>query len=127
MKRIEATIDPAELDEVREALAHAGALGMTVLDVRGFDRKRKSRRVYFGSAYAEDSALKLKITVVVVDDRAPAILEALARPGRPVLATQVVLAVRIRTDERGDDALAWRPSSRRRTMRTIEPTDTKSR
>jgi|HubBroStandDraft_2_1064218.scaffolds.fasta_scaffold99319_2 nitrogen regulatory protein P-II 1 len=106
MKRIEVTIDPAELDEVRETLAEAGALGMTVLEVRGFDRRRTSRRVYFGSAYAEDSALKLKITVVVVDDCAPAILEALERSGRPVSATQIVEAVRIRTDERGDDALA---------------------
>ncbi len=100
---------------------------MTVLDVRGFDRKRASRRVYFGSAYAEDSTLKLKITVVVVDDRAPAILEALVKSGRPVVATQVVEAVRIRTDERGDDALVWQPPSRQRAMRTIESTAKKSR
>jgi nitrogen regulatory protein P-II 1 len=114
MKRIEATIDPTELDEVWEALSEAGAEGMTVLDVRTFDRKSATRKVYFGAAYVEDFVLKLQITVVVLDDQVGTVLDALERYDRAVLVTQVVEAVRIRTDERGNDAVCSRPAFRPR-------------
>jgi nitrogen regulatory protein P-II 1 len=118
MKRIEATIDPTELDEVWETLSEAGVEGMTVLDVRTFDRTSTTRKVYFGAAYVEDFAMKLQVTVVVVDDQAPAVLEALEPFDRNVLVAQVVEAVRIRTDERGNDALCSQPAFRPRELPT---------
>jgi nitrogen regulatory protein P-II 1 len=118
MKRIEATIDPTELDEVWETLSEAGVEGMTVLDVRTFDRRSATRKVYFGAACVEDSALKQQITVVVVDAQASAVLEALQPFDSAVLVTEVVEAVRIRTDERGNDAVSSRSAFRPRELST---------
>jgi nitrogen regulatory protein PII len=105
MKCIEAIVDTMELDQARKALSKAGVEGMTVLALRDLDRKRSDLHL----GWADVAGLALKIAVVAPDDRVPAILEALEEFDSTVLVTRVVEAVRIRTGERGDQALRSRP------------------
>jgi nitrogen regulatory protein P-II 1 len=112
MKRVEAIIKPFKLDEVKEALAQVGVKGMTVTEVKGFGRTGGKREVYRGSAYVVDFVPKVRIDVVVPDSLVPEVLEAIetaARTGRigdgKVFVTPVEEAIRIRTGERGEDAI----------------------
>jgi nitrogen regulatory protein P-II 1 len=112
MKKVEAVIKPFKLDEVKDALGEAGVQGMTVTEVRGFGRTGGKREVYRGSAYVVDFVPKVKVEVVVEDDQVVAVLEAIekaAKTGRigdgKIFVTPVEEAVRIRTGERGGDAL----------------------
>jgi len=112
MKKVEAVIKPFKLDEVKDALGEAGVQGMTVTEVRGFGRTGGKREVYRGSAYVVDFVPKVKVEVVVEDDVVAAVIEAVekaAKTGRigdgKIFVTPVEEAVRIRTGERGGDAL----------------------
>ncbi len=112
MKRIEAIIKPFKLDEVKEALAKVGIEGMTVSDVKGFGRQKGHTELYRGAEYVVDFLPKVKIEVLVTDTKAPEIVQVIERVARTgkigdgkifVLAVEEV--VRIRTGERGADAL----------------------
>ncbi len=112
MKKIEAIIKPFRLDDVKEALHDIGLQGMTVVDVRGFGRQKGHTELYRGAEYVIDFLPKVKIEIVVedglVDDAITAIAEA-AHSGRigdgKIFITPVEDAVRIRTGERGAEAI----------------------
>ncbi len=112
MKKVEAIIKPFKLDDVKDALGDVGVKGMTVTEVKGFGRTGGKREVYRGSAYVVDFVPKVKIDVVVADDLVVAVIEAIensAKTGRigdgKIFVSPVEEAVRIRTGERGDDAI----------------------
>src|SRR4051794_3167476 len=112
MKKVEAIVKPFKLDEVKDALAEVGIQGMTVTEVKGFGRTGGKKEVYRGSAYVVDFVPKVKIEVVVPDEMVHQVIEAIekaAKTGRigdgKIFATPVDEAVRIRTGERGKDAI----------------------
>ena len=112
MKKIEAIIKPFKLDEVKDALAEVGVQGMTVSEVKGFGRTGGKKEVYRGSAYVVDFVPKVKIEVVVPDELVHDVLEAIeksAKTGRigdgKIFVVPVEEAVRIRTGERGKEAI----------------------
>jgi len=112
MKKIEAIIKPFKLDEVKDALAHEGVEGMTVSEVKGFGRQKGHTELYRGAEYVVDFLPKIKIELLLGDERAAAavaVIEKTARTGRigdgKVFVTTVDDAVRIRTGERGIDAI----------------------
>jgi nitrogen regulatory protein P-II 1 len=112
VKRIEAVIRPSKLDEVKEALAEVGIKGMTVSEVKGFGRTGGRREVYRGSAYVVDFTPKVMVEIVAHDDLVTTILEAIqtvAKTGKigdgKIFVSDVVEVVRIRTGERGEDAI----------------------
>jgi nitrogen regulatory protein P-II 1 len=112
MKKIEAIIKPFKLDEVKDALAEVGVQGMTVTEVKGFGRTGGKKEVYRGSAYVVDFVPKVKLEVVVPDDLVHDVLDAIeksAKTGRigdgKIFVVPVEEAVRIRTGERGKEAI----------------------
>ena len=112
MKRIEAVIRPSKLDEVKEALSEVGVKGMTVSEVKGFGRTGGRREVYRGSAYVVDFSPKVMIEIVAHDDLVTTIIEAIqavAKTGKigdgKIFVSDVLEVVRIRTGERGEDAV----------------------
>ncbi len=112
MKRIEAIIKPSRLDAVKAALEDIGASGLSVYEVKGFGRQKGHTEVYRGAEYAVAFVPKVKVEVVVENDAVPAAIErivAAARTGKigdgKIFVTDVAEVVRIRTDERGRDAL----------------------
>ena len=112
MKKIEAIIKLFKLDEVKEALAQEGVQGMTISEVKGFGRQRGHTELYRGAEYVVDFLPKVKIEILVEDDKAAAVTEAIitaARTGRigdgKIFILPVEDAVRIRTGERGADAI----------------------
>jgi len=112
MKRIEAIIRPAKLDEVKEALAEVGIHGMTLSEVKGFGRTGGHKEVYRGSAYVVDFSPKVKVDIVAPDDQVLAVIEAVEKAAKTgkigdgkVFVSDVIDVVRIRTGERGPDAL----------------------
>jgi nitrogen regulatory protein P-II 1 len=112
MKKIEAIIKPFKLDEVKDALSEVGLAGMTVTEVKGFGRQKGHTEVYRGSEYTVDFLPKIKLEVVVgdsqLDDAIKAITEA-AKTGKigdgKVFILPVEEAVRIRTGEKGEEAV----------------------
>ncbi len=112
MKMIQAIIKPFKLDDVRDALNEAGVSGLTVCEVKGYGRQKGHTELYRGAEYVVEFLPKLRIDVVVPDDRADAVADAIinaAKTGKigdgKIFVTPVENAVRIRTGERGDDAL----------------------
>ena len=112
MKKIEAIIKPFKLDEVRDRLREAGVSGMTVYEVKGFGRTGGKSEVYRGSAYVVDFVPKIRIEVVVPDAMVADVVTALAMAAKTgkigdgkIFVTPIEEAVRIRTGERGDDAI----------------------
>jgi nitrogen regulatory protein P-II 1 len=112
MKLITAIVKPFTLDDVKAALEQLGLLGMTVSEVRGYGRQKGHTEVYRGAEYAVDFVAKMKIEVLVDDDVADRAVDAVvtaARTGRigdgKVWVTPVETVVRVRTGERGSDAL----------------------
>ena len=112
MKKVEAIIKPFKLDEVKDALGEIGIQGMTVSEVKGFGRTGGKKEVYRGSAYVVDFVPKVKIEVVVADGQVAQVLETVqqaAKTGRigdgKVFVTTIEEAIRIRTGERGEDAV----------------------
>ncbi|MEM0985551.1 MAG: P-II family nitrogen regulator [Pseudomonadota bacterium] len=112
MKKIEAVVKPFKLDDVKEALHEVGLQGMTVVEAKGFGRQRGHTELYRGAEYVVDFLPKLKIEVVVGDDTVDAAIEAISRAAQTgkigdgkIFVSDVAEAVRIRTGERGQQAL----------------------
>lgn len=112
MKKVEAIIKPFKLDDVKDALHDAGVSGITVTEVKGFGRQKGHTELYRGAEYVVDFLPKVKIEVVVEDDQADRVVEAIeqsARTGRigdgKIFVLEVEQAVRIRTGDRGSDAI----------------------
>ena len=112
MKKVEAIIKPFKLDEVKDALSEVGIQGMTVTEVKGFGRTGGKKEVYRGSAYVVDFVPKVKLEIVVPDELVLQVIDAIetsANTGRISDGMIFVLpldeAVRIRTGERGDNAI----------------------
>ena len=112
MMKIEAIIKPFKLDEVKDALTGAGILGMTVSEVRGFGRQKGHTEMYRGGEYTVDFLPKMKVEVVVPNNRATKVVElivAAAKTGTigdgKVFVSPVEDAIRIRTGEHGESAV----------------------
>jgi nitrogen regulatory protein P-II 1 len=112
MKKIEAIIKPFKLDEVKESLSAIGIQGMTVTEVKGFGRTGGKKEVYRGSAYVVDFVPKVKIEIIVKDDMVHQVLSSIteaAKTGRigdgKIFVTSVDEVIRIRTGEKGEDAI----------------------
>jgi len=112
MKKIEAIIKPFKLEEVKDALAEVGVLGMTVIEVKGFGRQKGHTEIYRGSEYTVDFLPKVKVEIVVADDSAQAVLGAIIKAAKTgkigdgkVFILPVDEVVRIRTEEKGDAAI----------------------
>ena len=112
MKKIEAIIKPFKLDDVKAALTGAGIIGMTVSEVRGFGRQKGHTEMYRGGEYTVDFLPKMKIEVVVPDglaEKVVALIVAAAKTGSigdgKVFVEPLDDAMRIRTGERGDNAV----------------------
>ena len=112
MKKIEAIIKPFKLDEVKEALHDVGVSGITVTEARGFGRQKGHTELYRGAEYVVDFLPKVKLEVVVDDSLVDRVVEAIAsaaQTGRigdgKIFVIPVEAAIRIRTGERGADAI----------------------
>jgi nitrogen regulatory protein P-II 1 len=112
MQKVEAIIKPFKLDEVKEALNAIGVQGITVSEVKGFGRQKGHTELYRGAEYVVDFLPKIKIEVVVPDALAPKVIDAIqhaANTGRigdgKLFVLPVLDAIRIRTGERGEDAI----------------------
>ena len=112
MKKIEAVIKPFKLEEVKDALAEVGIEGMTVTEVKGFGRQKGHTEIYRGSEYTVDFLPKIKLEGVGDDGNVEAATKAIfsaAKPGKigdgKVFISAIEQAVRIRTDEKGNEAL----------------------
>ena len=112
MKKLEAIIQPFKLDEVKEALKAIGIDGMTISEVRGHGRQKGHKEVYRGQEYNVDLLPKVKLEMVVIDDRSEEVIRtivAAARTGKigdgKIFVFDVGEAIRIRNDDRGETAL----------------------
>jgi nitrogen regulatory protein P-II 1/nitrogen regulatory protein P-II 2 len=112
MKLITAIIKPFKLDDVREALADNGVQGITVTEVKGFGRQKGHTELYRGAEYVVDFLPKVKVEVAVDDSRIEGVLDAIcsaANSGKigdgKVFVTPLEDVIRIRTGERGADAV----------------------
>jgi len=112
MKKIEAIIQPHKLEDVKEALKGIGIDGMTISEVRGHGRQKGHKEVYRGMEYQVDLLPKVKIEMVVADDRSAEVIQTVVRSARTgkigdgkVFVYDVAEAIRIRNDDRGDGAL----------------------
>jgi nitrogen regulatory protein P-II 1 len=112
MKRVEAIVRSFKLDDVKDRLREIGVQGMTVSEVKGFGRTGGKTEVYRGSTYVVDFVPKVRIQIVVTDEMVNQVLETLigvARTGQvgdgKIFITPVEEVIRIRTGERGQDAL----------------------
>jgi nitrogen regulatory protein P-II 1 len=112
MRKIEAIIKPFKLDEVKEALHGIGIQGMTVTEVKGFGRQKGHTELYRGAEYVVDFLPKLKIEIAVSDELADKTVQVIvesASTGRigdgKIFVLPVEEAIRIRTGERGPDAV----------------------
>lgn len=112
MKKIEAIIKPHKFDEVQEALREAGVHGMTVTEVKGFGRQRGHTEIYRGSEYTVDFLPKTKIEVLAADDQVQTVVNAIVKAANTgkvgdgkISVYEVLDVLRIRTGERGQEAL----------------------
>ena len=112
MKKIEAIIKPFKLDEVKESLQEIGVQGITVTEAKGFGRQKGHTELYRGAEYVVDFLPKVKIEVVLEDslaERAVEAIQAAAKTGRigdgKIFISTIEEAIRIRTGERGADAV----------------------
>jgi len=112
MKKIEAIIKPFKLDEVKNALTKIGVQGMTVTEVKGFGRQKGHTESYRGTEYAIDFLPKSKIEIIITDDLVTPVIETIERAAKTgkigdgkIFLSQVEEIIRIRTGERGKDAI----------------------
>ena len=112
MKKIEAIIKPFKMDEVREALSEVGVVGMSVSEVKGFGRQKGHKEIYRGSEYNVDFLPKIKIEMVLADEKVEEVIETIREAANTdkigdgkIFVVPVEQAVRIRTDERGEEAI----------------------
>ncbi len=112
MKKVEAIIKPFKLEEVKDALGEIGIEGMTVTEVKGFGRQKGHTEIYRGSEYTVDFLPKIKLELVLPDNRVEAAVAAIVKTARTgkigdgkVFVSHVENAIRIRTEEKGDQAV----------------------
>ena len=112
MKKIEAIIKPFKMEDVKEALTEIGIAGMTVSEVKGFGRQKGHTEIYRGSEYTVDFLPKVKLEILAADDLVPKVVETIlesAQTGKigdgKIFVTPVEEVIRIRTNERGEDAI----------------------
>ncbi len=112
MKKIEAIIKPFKVEEVKDALAEIGLEGMTVSEVKGFGRQKGHTEIYRGSEYTVDFLPKIKLEIVLPDNRVDAAVKAIigaAKTGKigdgKIFLFDVHEAIRIRTEETGEKAI----------------------
>jgi Nitrogen regulatory protein PII len=112
MKKVEAIIKPFKLEEVKDALAEVGIEGMTITEVKGFGRQKGHTEIYRGSEYTVDFLPKIKLEVVIPDNRLDAAVSAIVRTAKTgkigdgkVFVSSIDDAIRIRTEEKGDNAV----------------------
>ncbi|ABI47655.1 MULTISPECIES: P-II family nitrogen regulator [unclassified Synechococcus] len=112
MKKVEAVIRPFKLEDVKLALVNAGIVGMTVSEVRGFGRQKGQVERYRGSEFTVEFLQKLKVDVVIDDDRVEAVINAIAEAAKTgeigdgkIFVSSVDTVVRIRTGDRDSSAL----------------------
>ncbi|HEU4382454.1 MAG TPA: P-II family nitrogen regulator [Anaeromyxobacteraceae bacterium] len=112
MKKVDAIIKPFKLDEVKQALAEVGVAGLTATEVKGFGRQKGHTELYRGAEYVADFLPKIKVEVVVPDALVGKVVEAVERAAKTsrigdgkIFVTPVEEVVRIRTGERGEDAI----------------------
>jgi len=108
MKKIEAIIKPFKLEEVKDALGELGIEGMTVTEVKGFGRQKGHTEIYRGSEYTVDFLPKIKLEIVIADEKVEDAIEAIVKAAKTgkigdgkVFVSAVEEAVRIRTEEKG--------------------------
>ncbi|WP_257280919.1 MULTISPECIES: P-II family nitrogen regulator [unclassified Endozoicomonas] len=112
MKLVSAIIKPFKLDDVREALSEIGVQGITVTEVKGFGRQKGHTELYRGAEYVVDFLPKVKLEVGIADDLLDQVIEAIstaANTGKigdgKIFVTNLEQAIRIRTNETGEDAI----------------------
>jgi nitrogen regulatory protein P-II 1 len=112
MKKVEAIIKPFKLDEVKESLSSIGIQGLTVSEVKGFGRQKGHTELYRGAEYVVDFLPKVKLEIIVKDEMVTQVVEAItkaAKTGRigdgKIFVLPIDEVVRIRTGERGADAI----------------------
>lgn len=112
MKKVEAIIKPFKLDEVKENLNSLGVRGLTVSEVKGFGRQKGHTELYRGAEYVVDFLPKVKLEIIVEEDQVASVVEAIeksANTGRigdgKIFVSPVEEVIRIRTGERGKDAI----------------------
>ena len=112
MKKIEAIIRPFELEDVKIALVNSGIVGMTVSEVRGFGRQKGQVERYRGSEFTVEFLQKLKVEVVVEDERVNSVIDAIAEAAKTgeigdgkIFITSIDSVVRIRTGDKDEEAL----------------------
>ncbi len=112
MKKVEAIIKPFKLEEGKDALGDIGIEGMTVSEVKGFGRQKGHTEIYRGSEYTVDFLPKIKIELVVADNRVESAVAAIVKSAKTgkigdgkVFVSAVEDAIRIRTDEKGEQAV----------------------
>ena len=112
MKKIDAIIKPFKLEDVKEALAAVGVEGMTVTEVKGFGRQKGHTEIYRGSEYTVDFLPKIKLEIVLDDDRVQDAIDAIVKSAKTdkigdgkVFVSSVEEVTRIRTGETGSEAI----------------------
>ena len=112
MKKIEAIIKPFKLDEVKEALHEIGLQGITVIEAKGFGRQKGHTELYRGAEYVVDFLPKVKMEIVIADTQLDEVIDTImkaAQTGRigdgKIFVTNLVDVIRIRTGERGEEAI----------------------
>ena len=112
MKKIEAIIKPFKLEEVKDALHEIGVAGMTVSEVKGFGRQKGHTEIYRGSEYTVDFLPKIKIELLVGDEKASEAVTAIIKAAKTgkigdgkIFVSPVEEAIRIRTEEKGENAV----------------------
>jgi nitrogen regulatory protein PII len=112
MKKIEAIIKPFKLEEVKDSLSEIGIEGMTVIEVKGFGRQKGHTEIYRGSEYTVDFLPKVKVEIVIADNRMESAVAAIVKAAKTgkigdgkVFVSTVEQSVRIRTEEKGEQAL----------------------
>lgn len=112
MKQVTAIIKPFKLDEVREGLAELGVTGLTVTEVKGFGRQKGHTELYRGAEYVVDFLPKIKVEVVVADDRVEAVIDAIVKSAHTgkigdgkIFVSHIEQVIRIRTGETNESAV----------------------
>lgn len=112
MKKVEAIIKPFKINELKECLQENGLHGMTAYEVRGFGQQKGHSEIYRGSEYQVDFVAKIKIELIVADDRADEVVDIVVKAARTgeigdgkVFVSDIGRAVRIRTGEENEEAI----------------------
>ena len=112
MKKIDAIIKPFKLEDVKESLSSIGVEGMTISEVKGFGRQKGHTEIYRGSEYTVDFLPKIKVEIVLADSQIAAAVEAIIKAAKTgkigdgkVFVSSIENAIRIRTEETGEQAV----------------------